>query len=212
MAMDKRKIRNISIVVILAVAAALSVTFAVWRANVRAEVVAEDAKMMQEVSRTPSTDDAASAKQYPANDLSSRWKQTIETLTPYIKRLTTWDSLDTYRRERNSVKQELQLADDSPLMSQFMPDVTEVEVAGRRINDIDAYGKNLEFAGLDIRASLGDTAYIADVSVKSKGKVGDVRQGSILLYVPLKDDGSIDWNHITASVPSDVGLDSEGGK
>lgn len=111
-----------------------------------------------------------------------------------IKQVCTWDSKESYDAMRNDVMSKYKLADDSAFVRVFIPEVKDVDVGGRKINEIDANGLNMEFMSMDSNVTniSGDKyTYLTTVKIQSSDSVGASAEGLSAFIYTVDGDGNL---------------------
>ncbi|MDO4595515.1 MAG: hypothetical protein Q4B30_00850 [Coriobacteriaceae bacterium] len=122
-----------------------------------------------------------------------------------IERVCTWDSKESYDGMRNGVMKDFGLEETSAFVQVFMPKITDATIEGKKINEIDANGLNMEFVRMksNVIGISGDRySYLTTVTIQSSDKTGASAEGdSVFMYTV---DGKGNLSDLNAYV---VGMD-----
>lgn len=111
-----------------------------------------------------------------------------------IEAVCTWDSKESYDAMRKDVISKYKLADDSSFVKVFIPEVKNVNVGDKSINEIDANGLNMEFVSMDSNVTniSGDKyTYLTTVTIQSSDSAGANAEGVSAFIYTVDADGNL---------------------
>lgn len=113
-----------------------------------------------------------------------------------IKTATTWSDLESYTNARNTLRDEYKIADDSQMLTTFMPEVQDMALGqgGKKINNIDAYGLNMTYVTMHsyvVGIDNGVYSYFTVVDVLSKDAQGHSGEGTIIFTYDVDANGTV---------------------
>ena len=113
-----------------------------------------------------------------------------------IKTATTWSDSESYTNARNTLRDEYKLADESQMLTTFMPEVQDMALGqgGKKINTIDAYGLNMQYVKMHsyvVGIDNGVYSYFTVVDVLSKDAQGHTGEGTIIFTYDVDANGTV---------------------
>lgn len=113
-----------------------------------------------------------------------------------IKTATTWSDSESYTNARNTLRDEYKIAEDSYLLTTFMPKVQDMALGqgGKKINTIDAYGLNMTYVNMHsyvVGIDNGVYSYFTVVDVLSKDAQGHSGEGNIIFTYDVDANGTV---------------------
>ena len=113
-----------------------------------------------------------------------------------IKTATTWSDSESYTNARNTLRDEYKIAEDSYLLTTFMPEVQDMALGqgGKKINTIDAYGLNMTYVNMHsyvVGIDNGVYSYFTVVDVLSKDAQGHSGDGNIIFTYDVDANGAV---------------------
>lgn len=116
--------------------------------------------------------------------------------TEIIKTATTWSDADSYNAARNKLRDDYKFADDSQMLSAFMPEVKDAPLGqdGKMINTINAYGLNMTYVKMHsyvVGVNNGVYSYFTVVNVLSKDVQGHSGEGTIIFTYDVDANGTV---------------------
>lgn len=116
--------------------------------------------------------------------------------TEIIKTATTWSDSDSYATARNKLRDEYKFADDSQMLTTFMPEVKDAPLGqdGKMINTINAYGLNMTYVKMHsyvVGFNNGVYSYFTVVDVLSKDAQGHAGEGNIIFTYDVDANGTV---------------------
>lgn len=116
--------------------------------------------------------------------------------TEIIKTATTWSDSDSYATARNNLRDEYKFADDSQMLTTFMPEVKDAPIGqdGKMINTINAYGLNMTYVKMHsyvVGFNNGVYSYFTVVDVLSKDAQGHSGEGNIIFTYDVDANGTV---------------------
>lgn len=113
-----------------------------------------------------------------------------------IKTATTWSDSESYINARNTLRDEYKIAEDSYLLTTFMPEVQDMALGqgGKKINTIDAYGLNMTYVNMHsyvVGIDNGVYSYFTVVDVLSKDAQGHSGEGNIIFTYDVDANGTV---------------------
>lgn len=113
-----------------------------------------------------------------------------------IKTATTWSDSESYTNARNTLRDEYKIAEDSYLLTTFMPEVQDMALGqgGKKINTIDAYGLNMTYVNMHsyvVGIDNGVYSYFTVVDVLSKDAQGHTGEGNIIFTYDVDANGAV---------------------
>lgn len=148
--------------------------------NQRDTLVSDNAKKTQEVIEATTGLDL------------KRQEHDDKIVADIFKTAFTWDSSETYNAARDKMLNEYKFG--SKFVDDLMPEVPTMDTATGKINEIDAYGLNLKYAGHDsyvVKISGSDYSYITEVYIDSENKAGGTARGRILMMYNVGINGKV---------------------
>lgn len=140
------------------------------------------------------SEDVDKAVQLASGLDSARVAQDDEAARALLEQAFNWDSKETYDAARNSIKEMYGLSDDSSFLSVFMPEMGNINVGDREINEIDARGLNISFSGMqsNVTAINGDLyTYFTIVTVTSSDSTGATADGESAFVYTVNGNGEL---------------------
>ena len=116
--------------------------------------------------------------------------------TEIIKTATTWSDADSYNAARTKLRDDYKFADDSQMLSAFMPEVKDAPLGqdGKMINTINAYGLNMTYVKMHsyvVGIDNGVYSYFTVVDVLSKDAQGHSGEGTIIFTYDVDANGTV---------------------
>lgn len=116
--------------------------------------------------------------------------------TEIIKTATTWSDADSYNAARTKLRDDYKFADDSQMLSAFMPEVKDAPLGqdGKMINTINAYGLNMTYVKMHsyvVGVDNGVYSYFTVVDVLSKDAQGHSGEGTIIFTYDVDANGTV---------------------
>lgn len=113
-----------------------------------------------------------------------------------IKTATTWSDSESYTNARNTLRDEYKIAEDSQMLTTFMPEVQDMALGqgGKKINTIDAYGLNMTYVNMHsyvVGIDNGVYSYFTVVDVLSKDAQGHTGEGNIIFTYDVDANGTV---------------------
>lgn len=113
-----------------------------------------------------------------------------------IKTATTWSDSESYTNARNTLRDEYKIAEDSYLLTTFMPKSESMPLGqgGKMINTIDAYGLNMTYVNMHsyvVNIDNGVYSYFTVVDVLSKDAQGHTGEGHIIFTYDVDANGTV---------------------
>lgn len=113
-----------------------------------------------------------------------------------IKTATTWSDSESYTNARNTLRDEYKIAEDSYLLTTFMPKSESMPLGqgGKMINTIDAYGLNMTYVNMHsyvVGIDNGVYSYFTVVDVLSKDAQGHTGEGNIIFTYDVDANGTV---------------------
>lgn len=113
-----------------------------------------------------------------------------------IKTATTWSDSESYTNARNTLRDEYKIAEDSYLLTTFMPKSESMPLGqdGKMINNIDAYGLNMTYVNMHsyvVGIDNGVYSYFTVVDVLSKDAQGHSGEGNIIFTYDVDANGAV---------------------
>lgn len=113
-----------------------------------------------------------------------------------IKTATTWSDSESYINARNTLRDEYKIAEDSYLLTTFMPKSENMPLGqgGKMINNIDAYGLNMTYVNMHsyvVGIDNGVYSYFTVVDVLSKDAQGHTGEGNIIFTYDVDANGTV---------------------
>lgn len=113
-----------------------------------------------------------------------------------IKTATTWSDSESYTNARNTLRDEYKIAEDSYLLTTFMPKSENMPLGqdGKMINNIDAYGLNMTYVNMHsyvVGIDNGVYSYFTVVDVLSKDAQGHSGEGTIIFTYDVDANGTV---------------------
>lgn len=113
-----------------------------------------------------------------------------------IKTATTWSDSESYTNARNTLRDDYKIADDSQMLTTFMPEVQDMALGqgGKMINNIDAYGLNMTYVNMHsyvVGIDNGVYSYFTVVDVLSKDAQGHSGEGNIIFTYDVDANGTV---------------------
>lgn len=113
-----------------------------------------------------------------------------------IKTATTWSDSESYTNARNTLRDEYKIAEDSYLLTTFMPKSESMPLGqdGKMINNIDAYGLNMTYVNMHsyvVGIDNGVYSYFTVVNVLSKDAQGHTGEGTIIFTYDVDANGVV---------------------
>ena len=113
-----------------------------------------------------------------------------------IKTATTWSDSESYTNARNTLRDEYKIAEDSYLLTTFMPKSENMPLGqgGKMINNIDAYGLNMTYVNMHsyvVNIDNGVYSYFTVVDVLSKDVQGHSGEGNIIFTYDVDANGTV---------------------
>ena len=113
-----------------------------------------------------------------------------------IKTATTWSDSESYTNARNTLRDEYKIAEDSYLLTTFMPKSENMPLGqgGKMINNIDAYGLNMTYVNMHsyvVGIDNGVYSYFTVVDVLSKDAQGHTGEGNIIFTYDVDANGTV---------------------
>ena len=113
-----------------------------------------------------------------------------------IKTATTWSDSESYTNARNTLRDEYKIAEDSYLLTTFMPKSENMPLGqgGKMINNIDAYGLNMTYVNMHsyvVGIDNGVYSYFTVVDVLSKDAQGHTGEGNIIFTYDIDANGTV---------------------
>lgn len=113
-----------------------------------------------------------------------------------IKTATTWSDSESYINARNTLRDEYKIAEDSYLLTTFMPKSESMPLGqgGKMINTIDAYGLNMTYVNMHsyvVNIDNGVYSYFTVVDVLSKDAQGHSGEGNIIFTYDVDANGTV---------------------
>lgn len=113
-----------------------------------------------------------------------------------IKTATTWSDSESYTNARNTLRDEYKIAEDSYLLTIFMPKSESMPLGqgGKMINTIDAYGLNMTYVDMHsyvVNIDTGVYSYFTVVDVLSKDAQGHTGEGNIIFTYDVDANGTV---------------------
>ena len=113
-----------------------------------------------------------------------------------IKTATTWSDSESYDKARNTLRDEYKIAEDSYLLTTFMPKSESMPLGqgGKMINTIDAYGLNMTYVNMHsyvVGIDNGVYSYFTVVDVLSKDAQGHTGEGNIIFTYDVDANGAV---------------------
>lgn len=113
-----------------------------------------------------------------------------------IKTATTWSDSESYDKARNTLRDEYKIAEDSYLLTTFMPKSENMPLGqdGKMINNIDAYGLNMTYVNMHsyvVGIDNGVYSYFTVVDVLSKDAQGHTGEGNIIFTYDVDANGTV---------------------
>lgn len=113
-----------------------------------------------------------------------------------IKTATTWSDSESYTNARNTLRDEYKIAEDSYLLTTFMPKSESMPLGqgGKMINNIDAYGLNMTYVNMHsyvVNIDNGVYSYFTVVDVLSKDAQGHTGDGNIIFTYDVDANGTV---------------------
>ena len=113
-----------------------------------------------------------------------------------IKTATTWSDSESYTNARNTLRDEYKIAEDSYLLTTFMPKSESMPLGqgGKMINTIDAYGLNMTYVNMHsyvVGIDNGVYSYFTVVDVLSKDAQGHSGEGNIIFTYDVDASGTV---------------------
>lgn len=113
-----------------------------------------------------------------------------------IKTATTWSDSESYTNARNTLRDEYKIAEDSYLLTTFMPKSESMPLGqdGKMINNIDAYGLNMTYVNMHsyvVGIDNGVYSYFTVVDVLSKDVQGHTGEGNIIFTYDVDANGTV---------------------
>lgn len=113
-----------------------------------------------------------------------------------IKTATTWSDSESYTNARNTLRDEYKIAEDSYLLTTFMPKSENMPLGqgGKMINNIDAYGLNMTYVNMHsyvVNIDNGVYSYFTVVDVLSKDAQGHTGEGNIIFTYDVDANGTV---------------------
>lgn len=113
-----------------------------------------------------------------------------------IKTATTWSDSESYDKARNTLRDEYKIAEDSYLLTTFMPKSESMPLGqgGKMINTIDAYGLNMTYVNMHsyvVGIDNGVYSYFTVVDVLSKDAQGHTGEGNIIFTYDVDANGTV---------------------
>lgn len=113
-----------------------------------------------------------------------------------IKTATTWSDSESYTNARNTLRDDYKIADDSQILTTFMPEVQDMALGqgGKKINTIDAYGLNMTYVKMHsyvVGIDNGVYSYFTVVDVLSKDAQGHSGEGNIIFTYDVDANGTV---------------------
>lgn len=113
-----------------------------------------------------------------------------------IKTATTWSDSESYTNARNTLRDEYKLADESQMLTTFMPEVQDMALGqgGKKINTIDAYGLNMTYVNMHsyvVGVDNGVYSYFTVADVLSKDAQGHTGEGNIIFTYDVDANGTV---------------------
>lgn len=113
-----------------------------------------------------------------------------------IKTATTWSDSESYTNARNTLRDEYKIAEDSYLLTTFMPKSESMPLGqgGKMINNIDAYGLNMTYVNMHsyvVGIDNGVYSYFTVVDVLSKDAQGHTGEGHIIFTYDVDANGAV---------------------
>lgn len=113
-----------------------------------------------------------------------------------IKTATTWSDSESYDKARNTLRDEYKIAEDSYLLTTFMPKSENMPLGqgGKMINTIDAYGLNMTYVNMHsyvVNIDNGVYSYFTVVDVLSKDAQGYTGEGTIIFTYDVDANGVV---------------------
>ena len=113
-----------------------------------------------------------------------------------IKTATTWSDSESYTNVRNTLRDEYKIAEDSYLLTTFMPKSENMPLGqgGKMINPIDAYGLNMTYVDMHsyvVNIDNGVYSYFTVVDVLSKDAQGHSGEGNIIFTYDVDANGAV---------------------
>lgn len=125
---------------------------------------------------------------------SARAAKDDAAVEPLIEKVCTWDSKESYDKVRSEVKAAYKLEDDSTFLKVFLPEVKDINVGDRYINEIDAKGLNMSY--VDMQSNVTDIngdlyTYLTVVTMESADSTGATAEGKALFVYTVNGKGEI---------------------
>ena len=113
-----------------------------------------------------------------------------------IKTATTWSDSESYTNARNTLRDEYKIAEDSYLLTTFMPKSESMPLGqgSKMINTIDAYGLNMTYVNMHsyvVGIDNGVYSYFTVVNVLSKDAQGHTGEGHIIFTYDVDANGTV---------------------
>lgn len=113
-----------------------------------------------------------------------------------IKTATTWSDSESYTNARNTLRDEYKIAEDSYLLTTFMPKSEDMPLGqgGKMINTINAYGLNMTYVKMHsyvVGIDNGVYSYFTVVDVLSKDAQGHSGEGTIIFTYDVDANGTV---------------------
>ena len=115
--------------------------------------------------------------------------------TEFIRKCMTWKSWTEYMQNRDTLKHDYNLEEDSRFISVFMPNVpNNTDAEGNNYNRIDQFGLNMEFVSMNswVVGIEGTTyAYMAEVTWRTSDNLGSTATSTDLFEYSVNADGEL---------------------
>lgn len=113
-----------------------------------------------------------------------------------VKTATTWSDSESYTNARNTLRDEYKIAEDSYLLTTFMPKSENMPLGqdGKMINTINAYGLNMTYVNMHsyvVGIDNGVYSYFTVVDVLSKDAQGHTGEGTIIFTYDVDANGTV---------------------
>ncbi len=156
----------------------------------RNKVAAEQSACQKAQGRTEilqaALQDASDSNQ-KVTGLSAKRKEADDSLAKeLIELVTTWPDMETYKANRQVIKERFGISEDSQLLKTAMPDIGE--------ENLDPLQINLSFEDMKTTVtdiSLDGYSYLAQVTVTSKDQNGACASKDMLFTYKVGNDGTI---------------------